>query len=113
MQNVSFQIVDILRDNWFPIINEIKNHGYKVEQEPPEAKTIVILSGLYSNPFYGKGRKILLVYKKEWGELWDDFYKPVLEEYYDKIIPIGEISIKKLLKEVGGIIDEKTQGDNT
>jgi hypothetical protein len=105
VQNVSFQIVDILRDNWFPIINEIEKHGYKVEHDPPEAKTMVFLSGLYSNPFYANGRKILLVYKKEWGILWDDFYKPVLEEYYDKIILIGEISVGKLLKEVGGDCD--------
>ena len=102
MQDVSFQIVNVLRDNWFPIINEIERHGYAVEYEPVKARTTVILSGTYFNPFYIKGKRILLAYKEEWGPLWKEFYKPILEEYYDEVIIMNDISLKRLIEKIGG-----------
>lgn len=111
MQNVSFAIVHNLRNNWFPVIRNLENHGYKVTGEIKEAKTTVVLSGTYHNPFAVNGRKILVAYQKEWGALWETLYKPILEEYYDEVLMLNEITIEELIKKVeGGNETSKSRG---
>jgi len=88
-----------------PVILELEKSGYEVVFEPVESNVTVILSGTYTNPFCVGGKRILVVHGDEWGIPWSLVYKPIVKEYYDKVIDIKPIPIDKIMDVIRGEIE--------
>lgn len=88
-----------------PVILELEKHGYEVVFKPVESKVTVFLSGTYTNPFCVGGKRILVTHGDEWGISWGSVYRPIVEEYYDRVIDIKPIPLDKIVNKIRGEIE--------
>ena len=76
------------------MINFLELKGYEVYPTVEKCGRAIILGGRHENPTSFNCEKVLIHVGIEWDSRWD-FFKPILEEYYDKMIDITGMSLPK------------------
>lgn len=87
---------------WLPIIDSLEENGYDVYPTTEQTDKAIILSGKFENPTVFSCKKVLIYHRKEWIHVWE-FFEPIVEEYYDEMIDVTELSLRKTVET---IIDE-------
>ena len=100
-----------MRDvQWNRIIDALlTKKKIKAYDSKQDCDVAVILSGKYINPLVFPKNRILITSAREWGpiEFYENFFKPVLEEYYKEIYKIDTLqSLNAVLKLIKKVVDE-------
>ena len=77
------------RPHWQEVYIALKEKGITIHIEPKSCDYSVVLGGCFVNPIPLQGKKILAVNTQEWqAAKWEFMFRPILEEYYDKMINV-------------------------
>ena len=91
-------------EKWKPIYSWFEKNNVPINLKPEDCDISVALEGKFVNPVALCGKKILLCKPDEWQIFkWVYMYKPILEEYYDKIVDITEIKPEQISHEVENV----------
>ena len=100
MQTAIVKANNRVTKRWLSVIKEFQDRKFKVLMEyPKQADVNVVLSGKFENPMGGKGKRVLVLDKKEWFH-WEQLYGPIVKHYYDAIIDITDLAYKPAVDEI-------------
>jgi len=98
MQSVEVFLNNSSFEGWQHLVRALNKKGIELNNEPKQCDVSIVLSGQHINPFALTGRKVLLAYSPEWGDLFHHMFLPVLKHYYDEIIDIYRKSVDDIVE---------------
>jgi len=84
---------------WMRMINVLEQAGHDVYPTAEDCDRAVILGGRHENPTVFNCERVLVYNEVEWKGRWG-FFRPVLEEYYDKMIDVTRMSFLKTAQKI-------------
>jgi len=84
--------------------------GHKVIDYPKDCEIAVVLGGRYENPCCLAGKKLLVWHDRDWGD-YNEVFKPLVEEYYNKIIDVTHDSLDQAIEKIEVEIDKEREID--
>ena len=97
MQSVEVFLNSSSVEGWQHLVRALNKEGIELSNESKPCDVSVVLSGQHINPFALTGKKILLAYSPEWGDLFYHVFLPVLKHYYDEITDIYGRSVDDIV----------------
>ena len=78
---------------WIGVIKALQDKKFVVRRDfKTKADLNIVLSGVFENPRGFKGKRVMVLEKKEWWpskfNAWDSMYRDIVKNYYDEIIDV-------------------------
>ena len=98
MPNVKVFIDKKNLKGWALLRDALELEKIPVYLEPSNADISIALSGQYVNPMVLTGKKVLIAFRPEWGQLFNTMFYPILAEYYDTIHDVTGKTVEHIVK---------------